>query len=285
MFIDLGMEFFCANCLWILPIKVSWELFRLRVNCEFFAILIFNKKEVKMKEIQKKILCFSGWGQKFDSLEVVFKDDRFSNFDVESFDYSKFFGYDEFLRNFKVQNLTHKFNPDILVGWSLGGQICLKLIANGLLRPKTLVLIAPPFQMVKDERIKAAMGQDVFKEFYENFANSPDATLKKFSILAAMNDKNASQIAKTLDINDENHKQLISWLNDLKNTSFFDFDFGKIPQTLFFQGKGDMIVHASQMLHFQEKIKDFTAFQYENCGHAAHLSDLERIRGDLLRFL
>lgn len=238
-----------------------------------------------MKQIQKKILCFSGWGQKFNSLEPIFADDRFANFDVESVDYSKFFGYDEFLSAFRAENFTHKANPDVLIGWSLGGQICLKLMAEGLLNPKKLILISPPFQMVKDERIKAAMGQDVFKEFYANFTNSPDVTLKKFSILTAMNDKNASQIAKTLDINEGNHKQLISWLDELKNTSFFDFDFSGISQTLFLQGKGDMIVHASQMAYFQKRIKDFTGLQYENCGHAVHLSDASRVRSDLLEFL
>ncbi len=233
----------------------------------------------------KKILCFSGWGQKFDSLEVIFDDKRFSDFSVESVDYSKFCGFDEFVKNFAKDFKNQNKNCDILLGWSLGGQICLKLIEMGLLNPEKLVLIAPPFQMVKDERIKAAMAQDVFKEFYENFVASPDATLKKFSVLAAMNDKNAKEIAKNLDVSEGNFKQLISWLDDLKNTSFFDFDFTKIPKTLFFHGKGDMIVHILQMSYFKKRISDFTDLQYSGCGHAPHLSDIERLRGDLLEFI
>ncbi len=234
-----------------------------------------------MQKKSKKILCFSGWGQKFDSLEPIFSDEKFSDFTIESVDYSKFHGFEEFFTNFKNQNK----DCDILLGWSLGGQICLKLIEMGLLNPKKLVLIAPPFQMVKDENIRAGMGQDVFAEFYKNFADSPDATLKKFSILTAMNDKNSGQIAKNLDISDENHEQLILWLDELKNTSFFDFDFSKTPKTLFFHGKGDMIVHILQMSYFKKRISDFTALQYENCGHAPHFSDVERFSDDLFRFV
>ena len=62
---------------------------------------------------------------------------------------------------------------------------------------------------------------------------SPDATLKKFAILTAMNDRNAKQIAKNLDISGDNFEQLSVWLGLVK--LFFDFDFSKIPATLFFK--------------------------------------------------
>ncbi len=229
----------------------------------------------------KKILCFSGWGQEYDSLEFVFDAKGFSDLDIASIDYSKFNGFEEFAADFATRN----YQPDFVIAWSLGGQIALKLIAKNLINPKKLILIAPPFQMVKDERIKAAMGQDTFKEFYENFANSPDATLKKFSILAAMNDAHASLIAKNLHISHENYQQWQCWLDELKNTSFFDFDFNKIPSTLFFHGKGDMIVHILQASYFQERIEDIVVKKYSNCGHVPHLSDVENFRKDLLEFI
>ncbi len=238
-----------------------------------------------MTNEKRKILCFSGWGQKYNSLEPIFKDNRFANFAINSCNYCEYFGYQELVAKLLDGNNGKPLSCDVAIGWSLGGQISLKLIADQVMAAKKLILIAPPFQMVKDLRIKAGMAKDVFAEFYSNFANSPDTTLKKFSILTAMNDKNASKIAKNLDINDQNHQQLTKWLEELKNTSFFDFDFSNIPHTLFFHGKGDMIVHILQMSYFKERIANFSPKVYDNCGHAVHLSDVEKVGSDIIEFL
>lgn len=212
----------------------------------------------------------SGWGQKFDSLESIFDPIFFA---PNSLDYSKMNSVEEFFEEAaKVEN------PDILVGWSLGGQLALRAIEKGIFRPKLLVLLAPPFQMVKDSRIRSGMAKKTFEEFYRNFAEAPTKTLQQFAILTAMNDQNAAEIAKTLDINDKNFAQLKFWLTELSRFSCFDLDFTKIPRTLFFQGAGDMIVHASQSEYFADRIKNFRLEIFKNCGHAPHLSDAEKLR-------
>jgi esterase/lipase len=109
--------------------------------------------------LSKKILCLSGWGQKFDSLEQVFSESFF----VSSFDYSRLNGVEEFFTEIESQ----KLNPDIVIGWSLGGQLAIRLIERKILQPKLLILLAPPFQMVKDSRIQAGMAKATFEEFYQ----------------------------------------------------------------------------------------------------------------------
>ncbi len=231
--------------------------------------------------MSKQILCLSGWGQKFDSLEFIFQDSIFDPFFVSSFDYSSCNNIDEFFSNFELK----KINPEIVIGWSLGGQLALRLIEKKILSPKLLILIAPPFQMIKDERIQAAMSLEVFKEFYQNFITAPDKTLKQFAILTAMNDRNAGDIAKTLDISDKNFEQLKFWLEELKRFSCFDLDFDNMPRTLLFQGAGDMIVHASQVEYFKERIKNFRLEICRNCGHAPQLNDVVRLRKLILEEL
>ncbi len=164
------------------------------------------------------------------------------------------------------------------MGWSLGGQLAIRLIEKKILVPKLLILIAPPFQMIKDSRIQAGMAKAVFDEFYRNFTNAPDQTLKQFAILMAMNDRNAKDIVKTLDINEKNFANLAFWLKELERFSCFDIDFSNMPRTLYFHGAGDMIVHASQSEYFQKKIKNFRLEIFKNCGHAPHLSDVERMK-------
>ncbi len=226
----------------------------------------------------KKILCLSGWGQKSDSLEIIFKELDFDPFFVSSFDYSVLSKVSDFFDLFKSQ----KFDPEILIGWSLGGQLAVRLIEQKIVTPKLLVLLAPPFQMIKDEKIFAGMSKTTFDEFYKNFSLAPTQTLKQFSILTAMNDRNAKDIAKTLDINDKNFSQLQFWLQELSRFSCFDVDFSQMPRTVFIQGAGDMIVHASQANYFLERIKDFRLEIFKNCGHAPHLSDLSRLQKIIL---
>ncbi|MDX2083590.1 MAG: alpha/beta fold hydrolase [Rickettsiales bacterium] len=226
--------------------------------------------------MSKKIICLTGWGQKFDSLEFIFRDPLFDPifFATSSLNYSVFDSAIEFFTNVKSSNL----HCDILIGWSLGGQLALRLIAQKILNPQLLILIAPPFQMVKDKNIQAAMAPNVFAEFYHNFCKAPNQTLKKFSILSAMNDRNASEIYKNLEIKDDDFGCLKFWLEELKIFSCFNLDFSQMPRTIFFQGAGDTIVHASQAEYFKKRIKDFRLEVFKNCGHAPHLSDVEKFR-------
>jgi pimeloyl-ACP methyl ester carboxylesterase len=231
--------------------------------------------------LSKEIICLSGWGQKFDSLEFIFNESNFDLFFVSSVDYSITNSYEKFLSFVKNKNP----NPDILIGWSLGGQLAIRLIEQKILNPKLLILIAPPFQMVKNDKITAAMTQNTFQEFRSNFVAAPSKTLKQFSILAAMNDRNALEIAKNLDVNDKNFDNLVYWLDELERFSCFNVDFSNMPRTLFFQGAGDMIVHFSQADYFKEKIKNFRLEIFKNCGHAPHLNDVKKMREIILGML
>lgn len=219
------------------------------------------------------ILCLSGWGQKFDSLEKIFHDQVFLPFSVSSLDYSLFNSAEDLF--FYTSSLK---NPKILVGWSLGGQLAIRLIEKEIFAPQLLILLAPPFLMIKDERISAGMSQTTFNEFYQNFSIAPNQTLKKFAILTAMNDRNANEIAKNLDINDQNFEQLQFWLEELSRFSCFTVDFTKMPRTLYFHGAGDMIVHINQAEYFKNRIKNFRTEIFKNCGHAPHLSNLAMVR-------
>ncbi len=226
----------------------------------------------------KKILCLSGWGQKFDSLESVFDPIFFAGAEVKSANYSRCNSVENFFAEMQKEN----FYPEVVMGWSLGGQLAIRLIEKKVLQPKLLILLAPPFQMIKDSRIQAGMAKTTFDEFYKNFSQAPTQTLKQFSILAAMNDRHAAEIARTLDVSEENFENLKFWLEELARFSCFDVDFSNMPQTLYFHGAGDMIVHASQAEYFKERIRNFRQEIFKNCGHAPHLSDVEKMRKIIL---
>jgi len=216
------------------------------------------------------IFCLSGWGQKFDSIESFISPKISDYHQINSLDYSIYSGYENFVNNAIIPK-----KPDIMIGWSLGGQIALRLCEQNLVIPKKLILIAPPFQLVKNQKIEVGMTEKLYEEFLKNLENSVDATMKKFAVLSIMNDKNKSEILNNLLINDNNSKQLIIWLKELKQFSCFDLDFSEIPSTTYLMGKGDMIVHQLQVKYFEQRIKNFSVRYFENCGHAPHISNPE----------
>ena len=81
----------------------------------------------------KSILCFSGWGQNFKSLESCFRENILERFKISSVNYSMFEGF----ANLK-KSLNNHPNPEIIVGWSLGGQISLRLIQDKIFNPKLI---------------------------------------------------------------------------------------------------------------------------------------------------
>ena len=53
-------------------------------------------------------------------------------------------------------------------------------------------------------------------------------------------------------------------------------------EMLFAIGAGDMIVHTSQAEYFRQRIKNLRLEIFKNCGHAPHLSDVEKMRKIIL---
>ena len=229
---------------------------------------------------KQRVLCLSGWAQNPTSLTPVFSE-LSQNLEIINFDYSKYNQIDDLF--FALKNLG--INPDIICGWSLGGQLTIRLIAAKIFNPKFLILIAPPFQFVKSPAISAAMPESAFFEFRNNFAKSPDKTLKRFSILSLMNDKNANELTNNLEVTDENHQNLIFWLDELERFSCHEIDFSDFPPTLLIQGAGDMVVHPNQAQIFKEKIPNLKLEILTNTGHAPHLGNLEKVREIVATFL
>lgn len=218
-------------------------------------------------------LSFSGWSQNPDSLEIIFRNSD-CNIELKSFDYSRFDNIENFY--FQIQKLS--FIPNLVIGWSLGGQLAIRLIERKIINPEFLVLIGTPFQFVKSSQIAAAMPKTAYENFKGKFSKAPDETLKKFSILTMMNDKNSRELFENLTITSENHKNLIFWLEELGRFSCHEIDFSSFPKTLIIHGAGDIVVHPSQAEVFAKKIPHAILKIITNCGHAPHYNNADELQ-------
>ncbi len=237
---------------------------------------------------RSKILSFCGWGQSSQSLNPLFLK-FFLTHQIVNFDYTKFSNIAECFS--AVQNLIkleETFNPEVIVGWSLGGQIACRLVVKGILKPKLLILISTPFQFVKSRLISVAMPKKSFDTFRQNFENNFSKTLEKFSLLMMLNDKRAKELARNLNITQENYQNLVFWLDELSRFSCYDLDFTKFPidtKTLILQGEDDLVVHQSQALIFANKINNSRLEILPQCGHCPHITNFTQLENIILEEL
>jgi len=225
-------------------------------------------------KILSTVLSLAGWAQKPNSLDSLFSEPS-SPHKIINFDYTQFSSVEDCFN--AIKNLPT--NPDIVIGWSLGGQIAARLIANKILTPKLLILIAAPFQFVKSEQIAAAMPKNSFESFRENFIKNSAQTLEKFSLLMMLNNTaRAKELAKNLYINDKNYDNLLFWLDELGIFSCYDLNFTNFPRTLIFHGQDDLVVHHLQSKIFASKIANSRLEILPNCGHCPHISNQEQLQ-------
>ena len=214
------------------------------------------------------IMTFSGWGMAHDALANVTPEGS------HHVDYSNFTSAQELFKSLKGQS------PDVLVGWSLGGQLALRAISDGILAPKKLILLATPYQFVANKEVKCAMDKDTFSIFVRDLGRAPEMTLKRFITLISLNDANAYDIITKLKqtTSMENSKKWFYWLEELENFSCNSIDFSIIPTTYAIHGRDDTIVDSTQTGLFKSLIADLHLEIFDHCGHAPHLHDEARVK-------
>jgi pimeloyl-ACP methyl ester carboxylesterase len=223
------------------------------------------------------ILSFAGWAQKPSSLEKILSS-AFPSCQIINFDYSKFSSIEECFDMLKNLNIK----PKIIAGWSLGGQIAARLIEKKIFNPELLILFSTPFEFVKSPKIAAAMPESSFDIFRANFVNNCVKTLEKFSLLMMLGDsKRAKELADNLYLTQDNYKNLIFWLDELRRFSCYDLNFSNFPKTLIIHGQGDMVVNILQAKIFADKISNSSLKILANCGHCPHISNFSEVQNFL----
>ncbi|NBX30079.1 alpha/beta fold hydrolase, partial [bacterium] len=181
-----------------------------------------------------RIACLSGWGQPHDALECVAPG-------ATHIDYARHDSANAAL----LHIAAHARDHDVVIGWSLGGQLAVRAIAAGMLRTRALVLIAAPFQFVKNAQLPLGMPQDLFATFRANFARKPHATLNKAWELIAKDDSNDHHVRGQLATQDREavlRGHWLAWLDLLEQYSAQGLLIENAPPTLLVHGEKDLVV-------------------------------------------
>lgn len=213
-----------------------------------------------------KTVTLSGWGQPHDALTGL-------ALGSQAIDYSHAANASEAIR--MIASLAK--GADRIIGWSLGGQLAARAVAEGAVAPKHLVLIATPYQFVGE----GAQGQETFRKFHGNYKANPKRTLDKAWELIHYEDSQSRFISDQMALFDKDavlKKDWLRWLDALEHYSCDALDFSRFPRTLLVHGEKDRVVAPGQSQRFAEKIAQAKLSLWEDCGHAPHLHNAAKLQ-------
>jgi len=247
------------------------------------------------------IMTLSGWGQPHDALAAIAPE-------ATHVDYARHTSVLGALADIAARANEH----DMVVGWSLGGQLAVRAIAAGMFRPKQLVLIATPFQFVATPQRSLGMKRDLYDKFRGNYARHPERTLHKAWELIHKGDTNADEVRRYLsrarnsplplwegagggglldkELSEDTpppqpsptrgEGESIDWLHWLELLDGFSFDethLADFPPTLLIHGDRDVVVELKQSRRLADAIPQARLMILEGCGHAPHWHDVEGV--------
>jgi len=202
-----------------------------------------------------KIVFLSGWGQRSNILNL---NDKFNG--VEYLDYLPFSSIELTFSQLQLQN------PDITIGWSLGGQIAINAILNNVITPKLLILLATPFQFLSDNYYKIGVDPKIYNNFCDNLSKDPEKLLKRFHLMMLQGDKRFLEF-KSKYFYHNNFNNLRYWLDYLVDFSAAKYDFSNFCKTELIYGKNDKIVNYKQGQLFHKYIANSNFNVVDNYSH------------------
>lgn len=214
-------------------------------------------------------LTLSGWAQPHDALTAHIPGSI-------AFDYSD---YPSPTASF--EGLQHYADIPYIIGWSMGGQLALRAIAAGVLKPKHLTIIGTPWQFVGDD----GMDAHTYALFRDTYIKNPARHKERFPALLAKGDRNAREIIRAIthhpDV-DNTHRWL-PWLEELSRYSFTEDAHAILPPTLVIHGTQDAIVPVAQARMFAQTLPMVHIALWEAVGHTPHLHDPQRLLKEIMR--
>ncbi|QID18013.1 alpha/beta fold hydrolase [Nitrogeniibacter mangrovi] len=161
----------------------------------------------------------------------------------------------------------------VLCGWSLGGQLAMRLAQHAPDRCARLILIGTTPCFVQRPDWSCALDATTVAGFRHDFDAAPEATAKRFVALQAVGDRARREVTRTLGaaltpIQAHNQAALADALGVLCDTDLRD-TLGRITCPVrILHGAGDALMPAAAAEAMAEALPEARLSIFDDCGHA-----------------
>lgn len=175
-----------------------------------------------------------------------------------------------------------------LVGWSLGGQVALRLALDG--RARRLALISSTPRFLADDTWSAGMRTSVLADFARRLQADYRSTLNNFLALQVLHDSSArqtlKQLAPQLFARGEPHPDVLAGGLTVLETSDLRAELPalKLP-TLVIHGDRDALTPVTAGRWMAENLQGSRYLELPGAAHAPFLSHAGEVRQALTEFL
>lgn len=212
------------------------------------------------------VITLSGWTQSPNAIASLVP------CKVQPLDYSEYPSLDAFYDYLaSMGQVTH------VIAWSMGAQLAVMATLQGIISPKKMTLIAPPFQFVQDDRYDKAMDTLTFSRFRDQYLNDTDRLSSRFHGLIAKNDARMREVLSQLEHHEymRDTQRWIGWLDALASHSLHGAPLHRMPDTQIIHGERDAIVPLAQSGYFTNAAPHIIRHVMTGAAHAPHLHDTE----------
>ncbi|XZT77021.1 hydrolase [Acinetobacter baumannii] len=236
-------------------------------------------------KLQNKILLITGWGVGIEPLHSLKLDLTKAGYDTQLINIFNVLG-----GNFHEQ-LDFLTDIDVVVGWSLGGQLATYLIdffykQTG--QTKTLITLASNPCFVAITSWHTAMPADVFSQFKASFLQNPQATLKRFYYLITLGSSQAKQDWLSVQniANPPSNKLLLEGLQMLEQLNLVDNLKTYPGRQLHLFAEQDNVIPCKIMENFKDIATENMSYKLiKDATHAFPYLQVERTIEEICQFL
>ncbi len=216
-----------------------------------------------------KLISLSGWSRPADELFSLTDDTP--GVVHQPLDYQSFPTLDATFR------ALEKKQPDIIFGWSLGGQVAMAACGRGVIQPKALILLSSAWQFVADNRMPSGMEERAFDAFCHNYELDSHRQLKRFAGLIAHGDSYEAEVREQCRLHVHHSAYLRYWLAVLGALSGAK-ERWQLPPVCVIHGEQDAIVAYAQASHITAAASDCEVHLWPRCAHAPHLHNEKAVQ-------
>ncbi|EJB8465595.1 hydrolase [Acinetobacter baumannii] len=236
-------------------------------------------------KLQNKILLITGWGvgvEPLQSLKLHLEKAGFGTQLINIFNILD--------SNFQAQ-LDLVAEIDVVIGWSLGGQLATYLVdffykQTG--QTKTLITLASNPCFVANTSWHTAMPADVFSQFKASFLQNPQATLKRFYYLITLGSSQAKQDWLNIQniANLPSNKLLLEGLKMLEQLNLVDNLKTYSGRQLHLFAEQDNVIPCKIVENFKDIVTENMSYKLiKDATHAFPYLQVERTIEEICQFL